>query len=76
MKWLRVNAGKALTYYRLMRVPMCHLPHWCKQQQYLMQWMHSLGAQEVQWAQAPLRGPKLQAVRVITGSDRNGPDRR
>ena len=39
---------------------MCHLPHWYKQQQHLMQRMHSLGAQEVQWAQAPLRGPKLR----------------
>ena len=34
----------------------------CRQQQYLMQWIHALGAQEVQWAHAPLRGPKLQVL--------------
>ena len=29
----------------------------------VMQQMHSLGAQKVQWAQAPLRGPKYSCSR-------------
>ena len=67
LEWMRkrpksLSVVQALTYYRPKRVPMCHLPHWCKQQQYLMQRMHSLGAQEMQWAKVPLRGPKLQVL--------------
>ena len=34
----------------------------CRQQKYLMQWMHALDAQELQWARAPLRGPKLHVL--------------
>ena len=65
-KGLRVNAEKTKniicgTGLDLLQAK-ASLPHWCKQQQYLMQRMHSLGAQEVQWAKAPLRGPKLQVL--------------
>ena len=69
-KGLRVNAGNTkimvcgtgLDLLQAKAGSMCHLPHWCKQQQYLMQRMHLLVVQEVQWAQSPLRGPKLQVL--------------
>ena len=34
------------------QVSMCHLLHWSGQQQYLLQWLQAMGAQEMQWAQA------------------------
>ena len=69
-KGLRVNAGKTnimicvtgLDLLQARASSMCHLPHWCKQQQYSMQRKHSLGAQEVQWAQSSLREPKPQVL--------------
>ena len=33
----------------LRRVPMCHLPHWSRQQQPSMQSLQALGSQEMQW---------------------------
>ena len=39
---------------------MRHLSHWSGQQQYLLQWLQALGAQEMQWAQALEKGPWLQ----------------
>ena len=48
----------------LRRVPMCHLPHWSRQKQHSMQWLQALGSQEMQWAQAPERGPQLQVIWV------------
>ena len=36
----------------------------CRQQQYQMQGMQALGAQEVQWAQAPERGQTTGALDV------------
>ena len=32
----------------LRHVPMCHLPHWSRQQQHSMQWLQSLDSQEMQ----------------------------
>ena len=40
-----------------MRVSMRCLSHWSGQQQHLLQWLQSLGAQEMQWAQALDKGP-------------------
>ena len=37
------------------QVSMCHLSHLSGQQQHLLQWLQALGAQEMQWAQAPRR---------------------
>ena len=34
------------------QVSMRHLSHWSGQQQYLLQWLQALGAQEMQWAQS------------------------
>ena len=36
----------------------------CRQQQYSMQRMQALGAQEVHWAQTPEEGPKLQVLQM------------
>ena len=43
-------------------VSMRQLLHWSGQQQYLLQWLQALGAQEMQWAQALDKGPRLQNV--------------
>ena len=60
----RVNAGKT----KIMRygtgppaefrqVSMRHLSHWSEQQHHLLQWLETLGAQEMQWAQALEKRP-------------------
>ena len=57
-KGLRVNVGKTKIMIRtgppaeFRRVSMRRLSHWSGQQQYLLQWLQALGAQEMQWAQA------------------------
>ena len=43
---------------------MCCLSHWSRQHQHLLQWLQALGAQELQWAQTPDRGPWLQVYTV------------
>ena len=56
-KGLRVNVGKTKIMIcgtqpitELRGVPMCHLPHWSRQQQHSLQWLQALGSQEMQWA--------------------------
>ena len=46
------------------RVSMCRLLQWSGQQQHLLQWLQALGAQEMQWAQAPDKRPLLQMYKV------------
>ena len=58
----RKDEGHDLWYWseppaEFRRVPMCSLSHWSRQQQHLLQWLQALGAQEMQWAQAPDRAP-------------------
>ena len=63
---VRVNAGDRDhdLWYRLgplaeRRVSMRHASHWSRQQQHLLQRLQALGAQEMQWAQALVKGPMI-----------------
>ena len=48
---LRYGTGPPAEFRRV------SMPHWSGQQQYLLQWQHALGAQEMQWAQALEKRP-------------------
>ena len=39
------------------RVVMRRLSHWSRQQHHLLQWLQTLGAQEMQWAQVLVKRP-------------------
>ena len=51
---LRYGTGP---HAELRQVSMRCLWHWSGQQQHLLQWLQTLGAQEMQWAQALEKGP-------------------
>ena len=69
-KGLRVNAGKTkimicgtgLDLLEFRRVSMRRLSHWSEQQQYLLQRLPALCAQEMQWAQALDKGPDYRCT--------------
>ena len=58
---------------------MCRLLHWSGQQQYLLQWLQALGAQEMQWAQALEKRPWLGTAHPLDSRPQKevqvGPDK-
>ena len=71
-KGLRVNAGKTkimicgtgLDLLQSSGEFPCAVSLWSGQQQHLLQWLQALGAQEMQWAQALDKRPRLQMYTV------------